>query len=215
MTLILKPPPAHEVPLAGWMDAAQYADGQRRLVRRAMRDGNHHESPLGSNRSPYLDALCLWAGSPLGSYWCAIWLGAVFASSGFRIPYLFPACDYWLPYLVDTKALDPAERVGCAILYGKRGTIPITAEHRRRAELSHGTATTVVQELKGAGWDGQHIGQVSNWLRDPYDLVLTTEGNRGYAGLPIGTPNNGIAIDTAPLTRKDVLGLIPWKVLAP
>jgi len=213
MTPILKPAPAIEIPLGGWMDAPAYTEEQRRLVRRALRDGNHHESPLGSNRSPYLDALCSWAGSPIGSYWCAIWLGAVFASSGCRLPYLFPACDYWLPYLVDPKTLEPAARVGCAIVYGKRGTIPIVASHRQRADASH--AGGVVAELKAGGWDAQHIGLVTNWLRDPYDLVLTTEGNRGYQGLAVGTPNNGIAIDTAPLTRKDVLGLVPWRTLLP
>lgn len=201
MTLIAKPAPPSTV-LGDWMDAPRYTDIQRRIVRQALEDSNKHESPLGSNRSPFIDALTLWAGSPIGSYWCAIWAGSIFVAAGCRVPKVFPACDNWLPYLVDPKALTADERVGCAILYGKRGTTPIGS-------------TSSVDFLTQHGWDAQHIGIITNWIRDPYDLVITTEGNRGYQGLPIGTPNNGIAIDTAPLTRKDVLGLVPWKVLAP
>jgi hypothetical protein len=201
VTLISRPAPPSTV-LGDWMNAPVYQSIQRVIVRQALEDSNKHESPLGSNRSPFIDAITRWAGSPLGSYWCAIWAGAVYVASGCRVPQLFPACDYWLPYMVDTKALTADERVGCAILYGKRGTMPITPG-------------ATVAAYKNAGWDAQHIGIVTNWIRDPYDLVITTEGNRGYAGLPVGTPNNGIAIDTAPLTRKDVLGLVPWKVLLP
>lgn len=201
MSLITKPAPPSTV-LGDWMDAPQFVAVQRLIVRQALEDNNKHESPLGSNRSPYLDALCKWAGSPLGSYWCAIWAGAVYSAAGCKVPQLFPACDSWLPYLVDPKVLPAEERVGCAILYGKRGTMSITPG-------------ASVATYKNSGWDAQHIGIVTNWIRDPYDLVITTEGNRGYQGLPIGTPNNGIAIDTAPLMRKDVLGLVPWKVLAP
>jgi hypothetical protein len=214
MTLITKPAPPASV-LGDWLDAPAFHPMQRAIVRAALNDSNKHESPLGSNRSPYIDALCTWAGSPLGSYWCAIAAGAWLAKAGCRLPYLFPACDYWLPYMVETKTLPADERVACALLYGKRGTIPITAEHRRRADVNHAGADKVVAELKGGGWDAQHIAIVSHWIRDPYDLVLTTEGNRGYAGLAIGTPNNGIAVDTAPLTRKDVLGVVPWRVLMP
>jgi hypothetical protein len=201
MPLILKPSPPTTV-LGDWMDAPEFHPAQRAIVRQALEDNNKHESPLGSNRSPYIDALTRWAGSPLGSYWCAIWAGAIFAAAGCRVPQLFPSCDYWLPYLVDPKVMPAEERIGCAILYGKRGTTPITL-------------TSTISGLKAAGWDAQHIGIITNWIRDPYDLVITTEGNRGYQGLPVGTPNNGIAIDTAPLTRKDVLGVVPWKTLLP
>jgi hypothetical protein len=56
--------------------------------------------------------------------------------------------------------------------------------------------------LYGLPNDAKHIGII---VRCESDLTLTTEGNRGYAGS--GT-NNGVCVDTAPLTRKDVLGLI-------
>ena len=35
-------------------------------------------------------------------------------------------------------------------------------------------------------------------------MVLTVEGNRGFAG----TTNNGVACDIGPMQRKDVLGYI-------
>lgn len=213
MTLITKPAPPSTV-LGDWMDAPEFHPLQRTIVRQALEDSNKHEEPLGSNRSAYIDALTIWAGSPLGSYWCAIWAGAVFSAAGCRVPKLFPACDYWLPYMVDTKSLPADERIGCAVLYGKRGTLGLSPAVAQDMITGRGLDGAIAA-IKATGWDAQHIGIVTNWIRDPYDLVLTTEGNRGYKGLPVGTPNNGIAIDTAPLDRKDVLGLVPWKVLAP
>ncbi len=58
--------------------------------------------------------------------------------------------------------------------------------------------------LYGAGTDAKHIGIIT---RCEDDLTLTTEGNRGYAGAG-GNPNNGVCVDTAPLTRKDILGVV-------
>jgi len=187
-------PTVPAIQLGEWMYAPKYTELQRRIVLRALNDNNHHETPLGSNRSPYLDALADWAKIPRGQYWCALWVGAVLAACGLRIPKDFANCDTWLPYLVDVKSLAAEQRVACAILYGKRGTAAISDDW---------------QGMKKSGWDAVHIGLCTNWLRDPYDLVISTEGNRGYQGLPIGTPNNGIAIDTAPVVRKDMLGLIP------
>lgn len=199
MTLITKPP-APTLELGGWMADPVYTDVQRRIVRRALRDSQHTETPLGSNRSPYLDALCAWAGSPVGSYWCGIWAGAVYVDAGCRVPNLFPSCDQWLPWLIDPETIPIAERVGCAILYGKPGTAPVGPD---------------VGAMLASGWDAKHIGIVTQWVRDPWELVTTTEGNRGYFGLAVGTPNNGVAVDTAPQIRKDVLGLVPWSKLVP
>lgn len=46
-----------------------------------------------------------------------------------------------------------------------------------------------------------HIGIVA---RDDDGIVLTIEGNRGYAG----TTNDGVAVDIGPMLRKDILGYI-------
>ena len=129
------------------------------------------EQPLGSNRSPYLDSLCEWAGSPVGSYWCAIWAGRVWADAGAKIPLGFPSCDAWLPFSTALESVPQELRVGACVLYG-------------------------------VGTDARHIGIIA---RVASGLTLTIEGNRGYAGS--GT-NNGVAVDLAPLTRKDVLGIV-------
>ena len=46
--------------------------------------------------------------------------------------------------------------------------------------------------------DAHHIGVVVRL--DP--MVLTIEGNRGFAG----STNNGVAVDIGPMLRRDVLG---------
>lgn len=56
--------------------------------------------------------------------------------------------------------------------------------------------------LYGVPGDATHIGII---VRSQPDLTLTTEGNRGYAGV---ITNNGVCVDTAPLSRKDVLGVV-------
>jgi hypothetical protein len=170
MPLIVKPPSVWP-PLAAWLRPDNSTDLQRRIVQRALHDDGILETPLGSNRSPYLDHLCTWAGSPLGSYWCAIWVGRMFADAGAKIPQGFPSCDAWLPWLVPLNSVTPQERVGAAVLYGVPG-------------------------------DAKHIGIIS---RVHPGITLTIEGNRGYAG---SSTNNGVAVDQAPLGRKDILGIV-------
>ena len=52
--------------------------------------------------------------------------------------------------------------------------------------------------LYGVHGDAHHIGIVVR--TDP--MVLTIEGNRGFAG----TTNNGVAVDIGPMLRTDILG---------
>lgn len=170
MPLIVKPPQPWPAS-AAWLTDTNATDLQRRIVRRALHDDGILETPLGSNRSPYLDSLCEWAGSPVASYWCAIWAGRVWADAGAKVPLGFPSCDAWLPFATALESVPQELRVGACVLYGR-------------------------------GTDAQHIGIIA---RVHPQLVLTIEGNRGYAGS--GT-NNGVAVDLAPLTRKDVLGLV-------
>lgn len=54
--------------------------------------------------------------------------------------------------------------------------------------------------LYGVKGDAHHIGIVARL--DP--MVLTIEGNRGFAG----TTNNGVAVDIAPPMRRDILGYV-------
>lgn len=52
--------------------------------------------------------------------------------------------------------------------------------------------------LYGVRGDAHHIGIIVR--TEP--MVLTIEGNRGYAG----TTNNGVAVDIGPMLRTDILG---------
>lgn len=146
---------------AGWLTEENSTPLARAIIYRAMCDVGILEVPLNSNRGVRIDRYAKRAGSPLGSWWCALWAGAVFADCGAVIPVSYPACDAWLPYLTKTPV------IGAAILYGVRG-------------------------------DAHHIGIVARL--EP--MVLTIEGNRGFAG----TTNNGVAVDIGPQMRRDVLG---------
>ncbi len=67
--------------------------------------------------------------------------------------------------------------IGAAILYGVRRKGPVRPD-----------------------MDAHHIGIVVRL--DP--LMLTVEGNRGYAG----ATNNGVAVDIGPVVRRDILGYV-------
>lgn len=140
-----------------------------RIALRAWKDIGIVEVPLGSNRGTRIDRYAQRAGSPLGSWWCAIWAGAVFADAGALVPKGYPLTDNWLPHITDKPV------IGAAVLYGLRKRGPVRSD-----------------------MDAHHIGIVVRL--DP--LMLTVEGNRGYAG----TTNNGVAVDIGPVTRKDILG---------
>ncbi len=150
-----------------------------RIVQRAFCDLGILEVPNGSNRGTRLDAMNKRAGTPLGSWWCAIWAGLVFADCGAMVPENFPGTDYWLPFVKPSQT--PA--VGDAIIYGLKKPGPVVT------------------------WgDAHHIGIVVR-LREPgqgQNFLLTIEGNRGYAG----TTNDGNAVDIGPCMRSDVLGYV-------
>lgn len=161
-----------------WLADARLTALQRAIVMRAVSDDGELETPLGSNRSPYIDEITRWAKLEPPQYWCALWAGRVWADAGAVIPAAFPSCDAWLPYAVPMDSLAAHELIGCAVLYGVPG-------------------------------DARHIEIITRAT----PLLLTTGGNRGYAGS--GT-NNGVCVDTAPLTRTDVLGVVrPTERLTP
>lgn len=179
--------PAPWPPLGHGLHLDQATERGRQIIRRAAHDAHLREEPLGSNRAPYLDALCTRFGIPLGSYWCALWAGAVLIDCGCLVPGAFADCDRWLPYLVPVTAVSPGDRTGAAILYGTRGTGPVDPDY---------------QVMKATGWNAVHLGLVADGTTTP---MITVEGNRGYAGSPT---NNGVAVDFAPTYRPDVLGLV-------
>lgn len=90
------------------------------------------ENPVGSNRSPEIDAMCKEFGVPLGSYWCALWTAHVWREAGAEIPpikgHWHPAsCQTWLEWARETGRFTNKPELGYASLYGKKGQGP--AEH--------------------------------------------------------------------------------------
>lgn len=139
------------------------------------------ETPAASNRGPEIDRYLRRAHVPESlitagkGWWCAAWAGCMWIDAGAAVPADFGSCDAWLEALEACSARDLAARA-------EPGDV-------------------VLYGLTKAGRvDAHHIGIV--WRVTP--LVLTVEGNRGFAG----TTNNGVAVDVGPMTRTDVLGLV-------
>lgn len=168
---------------AGWLVVGDNCtDLGYKIVQRAFCDLGIVEVPNGSNRGTRLDAMNKRAGTPLGSWWCAIWCGLVWADCGALVPLNFPGTDFWLPHLKDGREKAKPEP-GDAIVYGLKKPGPVVA------------------------WgNAHHIGIV---VRPPEPemgqrFMLTIEGNRGFAG----TTNDGNAVDIGPCIRSDILGYV-------
>ena len=107
---------------AGWLvpgdnvTALGYA-----VVQRAFADVGIVEVPPASNRGVRIERYLRRAGVPESlitsgrGWWCAAFVGAVFADCGVPVPADYGSCDAWLPYVGTTAS------VGSAVLYGVRG----------------------------------------------------------------------------------------------
>lgn len=154
-----------------------------RVCQRALRDLGILEVPRASNRGTRIDAMTRRAGLEPPVWWCAVWAGIVFADAGAQVPQGFPLTDEWLPHVTQKPS------VGAAILYGLKKAGPV---------VSWGNA--------------HHIGIVVRLPEPGQPLMLSIEGNRGYAG----TTNDGVAVDIGPVLRTDILGYVaPVAGLAP
>lgn len=170
-------PPVREL---GWLvvgdncSALGYA-----ACHRALKDEGILEVPLGSNRGPRLDRYAKEAGSPLGSWWCAILAGRVLIDIGSLVPDAYAATDNWLPY-VRRKDQGATPLIGDVVIYGLWQKGPVVS------------------------WGNAHHAGIIVRLPEKkvQPLTLTIEGNRGYAG----TTNNGVAVDMGPMLRTDILG---------
>lgn len=182
--------------LARWLADSAFSNLQRAIIFRAKHDDGEQED-FGPNRSAYIDELVTWYGLdpnvPGGVYWCGIFVGRVWADAGAKIPVGFAACDRWLEHAVPIDSVTDVEKHGAAVLYGHRG---------------QGALGRPWQEMVADGWDAKHIGIIAKSSRrtqSPKMPTLTIEGNRGYAG---SATNNGLAVDMAPMFRRDVLGIV-------
>ena len=110
----------------GWLVTrgpnANCTELQRQIVLRALRDDGIQETPVASNRGDRIDKYTLRSGSPLGSYWCGIWVGAVFADCGALVPEWYGATKNWVPFLERTPS------IGSAVLYSSKND-PSNSEH--------------------------------------------------------------------------------------
>lgn len=101
------------------------------IVRRAQRDIPILENPIGSNRSPEIDAMCKRFGVPLASYWCALWTADVWKDAGAEIPPVsnskgwHPAiAETWRQWAFETQRFTSRPQLGYAVLYGTKGGKP-------------------------------------------------------------------------------------------
>ena len=88
----------------------------RAIVERAIRDIGMLEDPPGSNRGRDIDTLNDRAKVPHGSYWCASWVGAVWADVGAEIPKGYASCDFWMAWAKKTNRWTTHTAApGCAV----------------------------------------------------------------------------------------------------
>lgn len=121
------------------------------LIRRVQQDLPIEENPLGSNRSPEIDALCKRFGVPLGSYWCALWTAACWQDAGLEIPPIdekkgwHPAkCETWRQWALATSRFSSIPQQGAAVLYGPNGHEP--ADHIGACVM---TVTPLLRDAEG------------------------------------------------------------------
>lgn len=195
---------------AGWLVPGDNCtqEGYELVLRGAVDEGIWEE-PWGSNTSVRIAKYTKIAGYDSPQYWCAIWLGKVYSDRGMYVPEWYGAVDWWLPYSVAITREQLLARIqkggefvkqlpGAALIYGKRGTIPLQDANGKAYHPDM---------LKARGWDGVHIGmitraEVNTGAPDGIGL-LTREANRGYGIVT----NNGVAVDEAPSVRHDVIAI--------
>lgn len=102
----------------------------RAIIERAQRDIPILENPIGSNRSPEIDAMCKRWGVPLGSAWCALWTASVWEDAGAQVPpirgdHYHPAiAETWRKWALETGRFSSHPIRGAAVLYGTNGHEP-------------------------------------------------------------------------------------------
>lgn len=121
------------------------------IIRRAQRDIPILENPIGSNRSPEIDAMCKRWGVPLGSYWCALWGATVWSDAGAEVPPINNAKGWhpaivqtWYEWAVANGTFSRTPVLGAAVLYGPNGRP--RAEHMGTAVAS---ITPILSDFEG------------------------------------------------------------------
>jgi hypothetical protein len=123
----------------------------RRIVTIAQGEIPILENPIGSNRSPEIDAMCKEFGVPLASYWCALWTAHVWREAGAEIPPVSNAkgwhpaiAETWRQWAFQTCRFTSKPQLGYAVLYGSGASKP--AHHIGCAVVS---TFPIVMDLEG------------------------------------------------------------------
>lgn len=155
----------------------------RAVIERARHDiGRVIEQPLGSNRSPVIDAYLRRAGVPESvilagqGYWCGAAVGEWWSFAGLEVPPGYASCDAWMRWAKETGRWHTEPALGAAVLYG----VPGDARH---IELIIRT----------------HVGH------EPF--VSSIGGNTTIEGAAFSKSRNGITVAQKEVNEKDpVLG---------
>jgi hypothetical protein len=128
--MLIKPAPQDWPRTGGWLVVGETVSAIGwSIVSRAFADVGIREVPPGSNRGTRIERYLRRAGVPEDvikagkGYWCAAFVGAVYADCGLPVPAGYASCDAWIPYL------SPDARVGSAVLYGLRKAGGLDAHH--------------------------------------------------------------------------------------
>lgn len=109
---------------APWLPVTA-SDLAQAIIRTAIAAVGCSEDPDGSNRGPQVDQWNTAAGVPVGSYWCASFVGAVYRACGARVPAGHASCDNWMAWAKRFGFWRDAPVLGGAVLYG----VPGDAKH--------------------------------------------------------------------------------------
>lgn len=83
------------------------------------------EDPLGSNRAPDIDDWCREFGSPLGSYWCGLYVGHVRKAKGLWVPkHSVGSCDEWVSQAKKAGLWSKTPVPGAAVVYTNWQKLP-------------------------------------------------------------------------------------------
>jgi hypothetical protein len=135
----------------------------RTIVVMAICDVGMLEDPPGSNRGTDIDALNDMAKVPVGSYWCAAWVGKIWRNAGAQVPAGYASCDHWMAWAKQTGPLDDPHR-GARLCRAVRGAGGRQAyrhrdPHRPAGALAgrqyHGRGLDVRAERDGGGAQGR------------------------------------------------------------
>ena len=110
---------ADVVAATDWLFANDLGPGVHNALYFALTHIGVCEVPPGSNRGPEIDAWCEEFGSPLGSYWCALAVGAARKAGSLWIPsHDVGACNEWVSQAFRDGLTTSTPVPGAAVVYG-------------------------------------------------------------------------------------------------